>query len=157
MRAGKKQGHFRKAKPEEIRKASKIQINIRNMCTEEFKQKKIQIYFKLSSFSRSKIRSDTKISCRKWSPTGICEQFSVRFCCKPYFGVSFIEDSTVQKIETTILPDFQRTKNSHIINLTYNLDILINSYIAPDNPRGGLSRSKGEMIKISSDQTPIQA
>ena len=36
MRAGKKQGHFQKAKPEEIRKASKIQINISNMCTEEF-------------------------------------------------------------------------------------------------------------------------
>ena len=36
MRAGKKQGHFRKAKSEEIRKASKIQINISNMCTEEF-------------------------------------------------------------------------------------------------------------------------
>lgn len=30
MRAGKKQGHFRKAEPEEIRKASEIQINIKN-------------------------------------------------------------------------------------------------------------------------------
>ena len=88
--------------------------------------------------SRSEIRNDTKISCRKWSPTGICEQFSVRFCCKPSFGASLFEDTTVQKIKTTILPDFQRTNNFPIINLAYSLDILINSYIAPDNPRRGL-------------------